>query len=405
MKRLDVFLSLDIDEEIKVGQLAKHGHRIYFQYDEDFLAKSIWLSPYKLPLEAGLLEHKDTGFSPVFGLFDDSLPDGWGLMLMDRFLRQKGYNVEELSVLDRLSLLGSNAMGALTYKPTLEVDSTDKNEFDLQDLYVQSQELISGKSTKVLAALMNAGGSPGGARPKVLVGLKNDIMVSGEGGLPEGFEHWMIKFKGYQDFDDSGSVEYAYSMMAKDCDLHMPETRLFTSEKGERFFGVKRFDREKEKRFHMHTFGNMIHSNFRIPACDYEQFFKITLNLTKNHQDLLRGFRQMVFNVFMNNRDDHVKNFAFIMNHEGEWALSPAYDLTFSTGPGGEHSMTIDGEGRTPTTTHIFNLGKKMGIKKGDISTIVDQVQETRREWPRYAEISGTTETTMERIKSYFSKT
>ncbi|MEA1911440.1 MAG: type II toxin-antitoxin system HipA family toxin [Spirochaetota bacterium] len=404
MKRLKVFLCFEENNEIFVGELAEKKHRIYFQYDTDFISKSLWLSPYKLPLNPDLQEHRDMDFGPLFGVFDDSLPDGWGLMLMDRFLKSRGFSISEMSVLDRLSFLGVNTMGALTYKPKLEVDSVTVDHFDLYNLYVQSQKIITGKTESVLMELVKAGGSPGGARPKVLVGIHNDKLVSGEGKLPAGFESWMIKFNGLNDFTDSGPVEYAYSLMAKDCGIYMPETRIFDTKQGERFFGVKRFDRDGNKRYHSHTFGNLIHSNFRIPSSDYEMLFRVINDLTKNYQDLLKGFRQMVFNIFTNNRDDHVKNFSFIMNSKGEWSLSPAYDLTFAVGPGGEHSMTVDGEGRSPSLENIYNIGEKSGLKKKNITLIIDQVLQTAATWPEYAEISGVSERTMEVIGSVLTE-
>ncbi len=130
MIRLDVFLRFDQKTSIRVGQLAEDKHRLYFQYDHEFLTKNLWLSPYKLPLQSDIFEHKDRDFSPVFGLFDDSLPDGWGLMLMDRFLRKRGYDIGELSVLDRLAFLGDNTMGALIYEPALDIKPSDNTPFD-----------------------------------------------------------------------------------------------------------------------------------------------------------------------------------------------------------------------------------------------------------------------------------
>ncbi len=398
MKRLNAFLNFEREDEILVGEIAEREHRLYFQYNPDFLDKSLWLSPYKLPLVPDLFEHKDRDFGPIFGLFDDSLPDGWGLMLMDRFLQSRGFPIEQLSVLDRLSFLGSNTMGALTYKPVLEIESSAGSHFDLYNLYIQSQAIITGKTQTVLAELVKAGGSPGGARPKVLVGVFEDQLISSEGLLPEGFDHWIVKFSGNNDFVDSGPVEYAYSLMAEDCGIYMPETRLFTTEQGNCFFGVKRFDREHNKRIHSHTFGNLIHSNFRIPSCDYEMLFRIINNLTKNQQDVFRGFRQMVFNIFAHNRDDHVKNFAFTMDQKGEWSLSPAYDLTFSPGPGGEHSMTVDGEGKSPSRRDIMRLGEKSGLNKKDLNLIIDEIAHTVSNWPKYAENAGVTKTTQKII-------
>ncbi|MBN2657858.1 MAG: type II toxin-antitoxin system HipA family toxin [Spirochaetales bacterium] len=400
MKRLEVYLNWGNDFEIPVGELADQNHRIYFQYHRDFPERNLWLSPYKLPPGSGLLEHRDREFGPLFGLFDDSLPDGWGRLLMDRYMKGKGFTIEKLSPLDRLSFLGSHTMGALCYRPVLEGPSQDERIFDLYKLYDHSQKILKGESQSVLKELMLAGGSPGGARPKVLVGVNKEKMISGEGDLPDDYHHWIIKFDGNSDNIDSGSVEYAYSLMAKDCGIAMTETRMFEIEGGKRFFGIKRFDREENRRFHTHTFGNLIHSDFRIPSCDYRMFFRVVLDLTKKQQELKRAFRQMIFNIFTHNRDDHVKNFTFLMNREGEWFLSPAYDLTFSQGPGGEHSMTVDGEGRFPTAKNIHRLGESSGLKKQEVSELIEEVLQSVSRWPEYAEKAGVGEEAMEKIRN-----
>ena len=400
MIRLNVLLRFNPETIILVGELAQDKKQIYFQYDQDFIGKDLWLSPYKLPLKHELFEHKERDFGPVFGLFDDSMPDGWGLLLMDRFLRKRGYDIGTLSVLDRLAFLGEKTMGALIYEPALDLKISDSSPFDLHNLSKQSYDILSGNIDIVLPQLMNAGGSPGGARPKVLVGVFNEKMVSGETDLLEPFEHWIIKFAAQNDFSDAGPVEYAYSLMARDAGIKMTETCLFNTPEGDQFFGIKRFDRRDNHRFHVHTFGNLIHSNFRLPSQDYDNFFKLVINLTKNHNDLLRAFRQMVFNVFVNNRDDHVKNFAFIMNHEGEWSLSPAYDLIYSPGPGGEHSMTVLGEGKAPGKADIYNVGKKNGIKKKDINLMVDQVYDAANNFQTHAETAGVSKITLKKIDS-----
>jgi serine/threonine-protein kinase HipA len=346
LKELNLFFHRTIKNKFIIGKLAELHNKIYFEYDPSFLADPLWLSPYKLPPEPRLHEHKETNFGPIFGLFDDSLPDGWGVVLMDRFLRKQGIEKGRLSVLDRLAFLGKSTMVALTYEPAVK---HEKNEtcISLQFLAEQSRQIVEGHGIDILPLLMRTGGSPGGAKPKILMGVNKDRIISGEDDFPEGYE-WIVKFNSKSDFQDAGLVEYAYSLMAKDAGITMPETRLFKTGSGDTFFGTKRFDRKENQRFHIHTFGNLIHSNFRTPQCDYETFLKVVINLTKNHQDLIRGFSQMVFNVMANNRDDHVKNVAFMMDKNQEWTLTPAYDLMYAEGPGGEHSMNLSGEGTTP---------------------------------------------------------
>lgn len=398
MKELNVYLQSSINEKLLVGRIAEYDHKIFFEYSPSFLLNSLWLSPYKLPPEPGLHEHKDRGFGPIFGLFDDSLPDGWGVLLMERFLRKQGVDIEKLSVLDKLSFFGKSTMGALVYEPATHQGETDL-DVDLKLLAQNSRQLMAGETLEVLPQLMKTGGSPGGARPKVLVGIHKDKIICGQDDLPKGFEHWIVKFNLKEDFSDSGAIEYAYSLMAKQAGIIMPETRVFELSSLSRCFGIKRFDRKDNQRFHVHTFGNLIHSNFRIPACDYETFLRVVLDLTKNHQDLEQGFCRMIFNVMANNRDDHVKNFAFMMDENHEWTLAPAYDLIYSEGPGNEHSMSLLGEGRSPGAKEVMNLGKKIGLSFSKIKEMIEQVFTAVEKWQDYAETAKVTGQTMDYIQ------
>lgn len=392
--KLEVRLTRGPGDERVVGQLAETrprpaGGQVVFEYDPAFLRDPLWLSPFKLPPQPGLVEHRDRAFGPIFGLFDDSLPDGWGLLLMDRYFEQRGSALAEVSVLDRLAYLGTRTMGALTYHPPSASSDRSAEPIDLHDLARASQEVIEGTAGEILPQLLRAGGSPGGARPKVLVGVREDSMLSGEDDLPAGYTPWIVKFHSRQDSPDSGPGELAYSLMARDAGIAMPPTRLFTTAQGDRFFGAERFDRAGNRRFHVHTFGNLIHSNFRIPSCDYRQLLEVTRMLTRNHQDVLECYRRMVFNVLTHNRDDHVKNFAFRMADNGGWELAPAYDLVFSPGPGGEHTMTVAGEGRSPARRHLLQLAAPAGIADREAESILDGVAAAAARWRSHARDAG----------------
>ena len=379
MKQLDVRFQRTPTDSVKAGTLAEADGTVFFEYDAEFLAGGLNLSPIRLPFDAGLQEHRDREFGPIWGVFDDSLPDGWGRLLMDRHFRNRGQRLAEISSLDRLAWLGSRTMGALTYHPSTDRPANEKSPFNLHELAAESRHILTGQTTEVLPQLLHAGGSPGGARPKVLVGWnpETDEMIAGQDDLPEGFEHWIVKFAAKEDDPDSGATEYEYSQMAREAGIAMPPTRLFETSQGERFFGCKRFDRGPgNRRFHVHTFGNLIHSNFRIPSADYLDLLRATRMLTQNHQDVLAAYRLAVFNVLAHNRDDHVKNFSYRLDDKtGLWELAPAYDLTRSDGPGGEHSMTILGEGKNPTADHLLALAEKADIPHDQAAKILQQVQ------------------------------
>lgn len=391
MKRLEVFLTTSARDERHVGTLADDDGRIYFEYDQTFVDAGFNPSPFRLPFSARVYEHTHAEFGPLPGLFDDSLPDGWGLLLMDRGFRDLGLDPATVSPLDRLAWLGSSTMGALTYRPPTDHEPRDAALVSLHELAANARAVLSGEAAQVLPALMRLGGSPGGARPKVLVNYHEgtDVVVSGEDPPPTGYGAWLVKFAGRGDDDDAGAVEFAYSQMARAAGIQMPPTRLFETAEGDRFFGVSRFDRSGDRRVHVHTFGNLIESNFRVPGCDYAQLLRLTTVLTRSEGDVRRAFRLAAFNCLAHNRDDHVKNFAFLARDDGTWTLAPAYDLTYSPGPGGEHSMTFAGEGRRPTTGHLLTLASRESIPDGEARRIVEEVRDAVRRWPDFAARAG----------------
>ena len=380
------------------------AHRIYFEYAPEFLDSGLHLSPFKLPLVGGLAEHTDRAFGPLHGLFDDSLPDGWGLLLMDRHFRANGIDISGVTAIDRLAYLGTRTMGALTYHPEQEW-KPDNRALDLLRLERNAHAVFSGAAKVVLPELMCAGGSPGGARPKVLVGLdeKGQSCLSGEGDLPRGFAHWMVKFASQEDARDAGPIEYAYALMAKCAGVTMPDVQLMTVKEGRttsRFFAVKRFDRGLESaRHHVHTLGNMVYANFRIPSLDYADIFKVTRALTRDHRDVLALFRLMAFNVAARNRADHAKNFAFILDASTkDWSLAPAYDLTFSAGPGGEQSMSVAGEGKAPTKSQLITVAEQTGIRRRDAEAALGEVAAALAHWREFADQAQCTKKTTDTI-------
>jgi serine/threonine-protein kinase HipA len=406
IQEIEVCFTSTPEESLSVGVLAIQERQVYFEYSPGWLQKKLELSPFTLPLKPGLLEHKQQKFGPLFGLFDDSLPDGWGLLLMDRYFRNLGRDPASLTSLDRLLYLGRCTMGALTYHPPTSRSLVDNAILNLHELASLSQQILAGDEMEILPLLLRAGGSPGGARPKVLVGYnsQNRAIIVGDDILPTGYDPWIIKFSAQEDTRDGGPVEYAYSRMASAAGITMPKTRLFVTDQGDSFFGVRRFDRGPgNHRYHIHTFGNLIQTNFRIPGCDYSDLLKVTSLLTHNRSDLLAAYRLMLFNVLTHNRDDHAKNFSFILDDTtGQWSLSPAYDLTFSSGPGGEHSMTIAGEGRAPTYNHFVKLAIQYDISTKEMESMIAEVADVRECWPEFAQAAGVSEAGIKAISKHF---
>jgi len=379
---LSVLLTLE-GENCQVGELVQSDGKIYFEYDPSFSQLGLEISPFKLPTSQRF--YKDISKRELFGLpgvIYDSLPDGWGLLVMDRMFRSQGHDPETISPLARLAYLGDRAMGALRYEPESDLFSIDDlKPLDLAELAHESEMILNGETDTVIRELLIAGGSPGGARPKALVALNPQIdqAVYGFTPLAPGFDHYVVKFRGFKEHRDIGAVEYIYSCMAKAAGIDMPETHLLTCGDS-RFFAIKRFDRSQDHRFHCHTLAGLLHTDFRIPETSYSHLLKVTDYLTHDQREVTEAFRRMIFNIYAYNRDDHAKNFSFIMGKNGRWRLSPAYDLVYSQGYGGWHTMDVGGT-QHPTQAQILALAKQQGIKSAQAKAIIEQVREAVKSW------------------------
>lgn len=283
------------------------------------------------------------------------------MLLMDRHFRQKGVELGKITQLDRLAYVGSTAMGALTYEPDLS-EGNGLSLLDMARISEDAEKIYQGEAYEVLPELAAIGTSPGGARPKALVGINGCQMITGERNLPEGYEAWIIKFHTTSDKKcEEGMIEAAYAEMAKLCGITMPETQLFHVN-GKQFFGIKRFDRDNNNRTHVHSLAGLVNADFRRFDFDYESLFKVTQLLTKDRCSIEQTYRQMVFNLLAVNRDDHSKNFSFLMDGSGRWTLSPAYDMTFNMGVNGEQSMSVSGYGKNVPEKVLFALADKHEI-------------------------------------------
>jgi serine/threonine-protein kinase HipA len=342
----------------RVGRIAETPDKsLAFEYDAGWLTDGFSISPFKLPLEKKVFVAAREPFEGNFGVFDDSLPDGWGRLLTDRMLLKKRVNPAEVSVLDRLAIVGGSGMGALEYHPEAPLSAGGETR-DLDVWASEAQAVMNEKYDGKLEELVHAGGSSGGARPKVLIQI-------------DGVD-WLIKFQAPGiDPKNIGEQEFAYMRAAKAAGLDVPDARLFEG----KYFGVKRFDRRAggEKVF-MISAGGLLNASHRMPALDYNGLMEATLRLTRDFREAEKMFRLMCFNVFARNRDDHAKNFSFLYDG-GKWRVSPAYDLVYSEGMGGEHATAIDGEGRGPTGEHVLAVARKAGIDERAAKKIMEEVK------------------------------
>jgi len=378
---------------IRVGELSRaEGKGIYFAYDKEWLAKGFNLSPLTMKFDdKPQLAQERRLFKGLHGPFADSLPDGWGLLLMDRFFDATfGVGASlTLSPLDRLAYMGDRGMGVFEYHPKTEKVSVEA--VNLARLFEASVEVQQGDTLGVLKGLRLAGGSPGGARPKAIAALSHDLATatSAFGQLPPGYEHWLVKFRALTEPLETGAIEQAYALLARKAGVSMAHTELLDvqiREGGhERFFAAKRFDRDGNRKIHMMTASALVYADFRAPTMDYSDMLKLTSALTKSAVEVEKMARLMIFNAVFHNYDDHTKNFAFLYHEpqdkseRGGWRLAPAYDLTFSDGMGA-HSTAFSGHGK-PTRKVIRDLCKDYKYLKPD--GYIDQTLAALDDWER----------------------
>lgn len=361
LNKLDVYY-----HDRKVGTMALYQNRLAaFAYSDEWLQEGFSISPFSLPLEKRVFVPKIDPFEGLFGVFADSLPDGWGRLLVDRLMRKNGLDPHTVGSLERLAIVGNTGMGALTYRPTIPLESV-YNELTLDEIAKECERILQTDTSEKLDYLFAKGGSSGGARPKILPRIDN--------------EDWIIKFPSSEDSKDVGRQEYDYALCAKECGIEMEEVRLFPSEKTQGYFGTKRFDRVAEGengKVHMISAAAILETSHRIPNLDYDILMKLTLQLTKSMEECEKLYRLMCFNVFAHNRDDHSKNFSYIYrDREKRWVLSPAYDLTYSNSIGGEHATTVNGNGADPGMDDLLSVAKKIGIGMAKAKKTAAKIQE-----------------------------
>lgn len=342
-----------------------------FEYDKEWLSDGFAISPFSLPLEQKVFIPKPDPFDGLFGVFADSLPDGWGRLLVDRFLLKHKMNPMETDSMNRLAIVGASGMGALTYEPDYHFNLPE-SDLSLDDIAAECANMLKTNYSDNLDDLFLLGGSSGGAKPKILT------IIDGE--------EWIIKFPSSDDAKNSGEQEYRYSLCAKACNIAMEETRLFPSKLCSGYFGTRRFDRATDRsgavrRVHMISAGGILETSHRIPNLDYNILMKLTLELTKDFTEIEKLFRMMCFNVFAHNRDDHSKNFSYLYEEEEKiWRISPAYDLTYSSSIAGEHATTINGNGKAPKLTDLLEVAKNIGMNERKAKNIAAEINDIVKE-------------------------
>ena len=360
-------------QEIQAVSVIYHGRKVgtlsmgrksncQFEYDKDWLTEGFSISPLQLPLKAGLFEADFRPFDGNFGIFEDSLPGGYGEYLLRKVLKGMGINYQGLTPVQRLSLIGSSGMGALCYVPETTI-AQKSMQGTLDEMQQMALDVLSEKTNEHADILYFRSGNSGGVRPKAVFSDK------------EG--HWLVKFRHTYDPKNMGQIEYDYNKTARLCGIDVPDFKLMEG----KYFAVRRFDIEDGVRLHVATASALLNEPITPPKMDYHSLLQLTGYLTQSPEAVEQQFRRMAFNIYAHNMDDHARNFSFIC-HNGKWTLAPAYDLT-NDRTLGEHASTVNFKG-LPTDEDMITVGMNIRMTRSRCLQIIEEIREGTKELSKY---------------------
>lgn len=384
-----------------------------FEYDPGFESLGVAPAPIHMPVRAShIYQFRDLqprSFHGMPGMIADSLPDKYGQRLIDVWLAQTGRQPEDFNAVDRLCYTGQRGMGALEFEPSKRPDMPEGKSLEVEDLTrlasmaFASKQTLDSKWTEMggedaLSDILSVGTSAGGARAKAVIAFNPETnnVRSGQIDLLAGYEHWLIKFDGVEFSGDwgvtdpagYGLLEYSYYLMAKQCGITMMESRIF-SENGRNHFMTRRFDRDiKGSKKFVQTFAALAHYDYYESGnYSYEQLFLLMKRLDLPKSDIEEQFRRVVFNIVGCNQDDHVKNFSFMMDRDGKWSLSPAYDLCHAEGSAFTrfHQLSVNGKTSEFTRVDLKHLAEYAGLPRRKEIQILEQVQTAFSNWETVA--------------------
>lgn len=388
--------------DLLVGAVAEtEDGEVTFEYDPDFRRHGLELSPLILPLSTeGPITFPELrrieAFEGLPGVLADALPDRFGNAVIKKYFSDRGRPNDAMRPVQKLLYIGERAMGALEFHPPMRVQrAAERESLEIADLVEQARVVIEGRPEVSIPEMMRVGASAGGARAKALI-LWNRAAEKVRSGFAvprHGDEHWIIKFDGVGELGEPDStpkpfnrIEFVYSRIARDVGITMPETQLL-EERGHGHLLVKRFDRSEGQRLHLHSLGGLHHIDYNSPGLfSYEQLLRTIFALGLDYRAMEEAYRRSVFNIIAVNQDDHVKNVCFLMDKQGTWQLSPAYDLTFARGTGytRHHQMTLNDKRDDFTRKDLLKLGRAFSIKR-DGKDVIDDVVEAMSSWEDYA--------------------
>lgn len=410
MNQLDVmFHGLSDRDPIHMGTLAWHNSRSWFQFAREFLEHGINPSPFGLKFSLELQEANSSVFNGLHGLFHESLPDGWGLFLMNRTFEQNGISFDTTTPVERLSYIADCGMGAMSYAPKHNLVSSPNidQEINLDLLWDEALHLVDGTVFSVGDCHVVNGTPLAGTTPKLLVGFDGNHTVEGAAKLPNGYSHWIVKLPPHSNSQEgsAGTIEFLFAKMAAEAGIHMSPVRLFRGDHGAGYFMTRRFDRKRhDRRVHVQSAASLLNLDCRTDCIDYLDLFKLSDVLTHNYIYKLYLFRQMIFNAMAGNLNDHARNFSFMLTDGKEWSCTPAYDITWTPNRSRGHASSINGRTKDISGVDIWEVAKRASVPKRDVERVLQQVAESLTKWAPLAREHDIPEPLRSEISSFITR-
>ena len=400
-----------------IAPLLRRPGTYEFEYAPSWVKTGLALSPLHLPART---QHRYSfpalnpeTFRGLPGVFADALPDAFGNALIDEYMSRRGIDRADITTLQRLLYAGRRSMGALEFEPALRDvgDVAVAVPLAMAQLVEDARRALRGELDVIAKDIIDVGSSAGGARAKALIGWnpKTQEVVSGQFDVPDNFEHWLLKFDIGADrrlgtTAGFGRIEYAHYLMATAAGVEMSPCRLL-EENGRAHFMTKRFDRDGNRKIHLHSLCGLAHLDFNTPYVHgYEQYLRAMLEMKLGAAAIEQAWKRCAFNMAAVNCDDHTKNLAFLMDEQGVWRLAPAFDVCFSHNPSGgrwtrQHQMLVNGKAWDITADDLIQLGGEFGINRPKI--LLQQVVDAVGEWPSKAKVAGVAASEIKRIAAF----
>ncbi len=412
--KINVIRNLSNGKSIQVGVLAQNKQGVYFQYDNNYLNSQQNLSPFNLKFTNELQLAPKNPHNKLHGVFSDSLPDGWGLLLQDKEFKKRGLQLNQITAMDRLSLVGDTGMGCLSYQPACNKQNNNP-ELDLYTLGIEAQSIFNGQTEKVISALITAGSS-GGARPKAQLYFAPNNFLKCRTHPIKGDEAWLIKFTSTNLplKHEEGLCEAAYLTMARLAKIDTPDWQLIPAPKttgASHWLALKRFDRQqapegKLSKIHMHSAAGLLNADFRMPSLDYQDLIKASRVLCQSPKVGQIQFARAIFNLLSCNQDDHAKNWAFLQTDDGNWKPSPFYDITYSPTAFNEHSTSFMGYGKEPPLKVIRQLATDASFSNWqEAKEVIENITDAISQFTTIAQSFDIKKETINQIQNQLNKT